>query len=537
VLGVAAAPAPARADQCRVVEATFQPADLPSAPMRSLVQVVAWIEDPAGRYVDTVYITRDVGLYGLGNRPGRYDFNSGPKWPYGRRITTFPVWAHRYEAFRSATNRHPPFPEVVFQTEVPAIEDALSHSFQKSSRDLHYCRPLLRSESGWAMADAGTCASAAYTDKGMLSPTRTSLYPPRRDLVKTGPDHPSVEQFAQSNPFDAVSGASPLNGQDQVVSWSIPRGFPRGNYVMWIEVSREFDHNATYSEAAYPAPNVSYGEYGKPYRGQPSVLYTVPFAIGDTETIASTAAYAGYGDPAGQDGLVRPPDGTIQVDVVGSGAQRLALAGGYRVKVTARPEPDSVAPGALADLGVMDVTSSSAQLAFTSPGDDGLVGKVKGYEIRMRADGLDVTEENFADSFPVTTTIPPGSAGDLREVKIEGLLFETEYVVGIRAYDDCRNTGPIALLRFTTSPRNVGEVDACFVATAAYGSTLANDVEMLRRFRDSFLQRTVLGELAVETYYTFGPAMAGLIGESDLLRVTARTLLAPLVSRVKELKL
>jgi hypothetical protein len=80
-------------------------------------------------------------------------------------------------------------------------------------------------------------------------------------------------------------------------------------------------------------------------------------------------------------------------------------------------------------------------------------------------------------------------------------------------------------------------VDACFVATAAYGSTLANDVEMLRRFRDSFLQRTVLGELAVETYYTFGPAMAGLIGESDLLRVTARTLLAPLVSRVKELKL
>jgi len=55
------------------------------------------------------------------------------------------------------------------------------------------------------------------------------------------------------------------------------------------------------------------------------------------------------------------------------------------------------------------------------------------------------------------------------------------------------------------------------VATAAYGSVMANDVAMLRRFRDGVLERTVLGELAVETYYTFGPAVAGMIGESELV--------------------
>ena len=59
---------------------------------------------------------------------------------------------------------------------------------------------------------------------------------------------------------------------------------------------------------------------------------------------------------------------------------------------------------------------------------------------------------------------------------------------------------------------------------------MANDVEMLRHFRDCVLQRTVLGELAVETYYTFGPAVAGVVGESELLRATARDALRPIVT-------
>jgi hypothetical protein len=65
---------------------------------------------------------------------------------------------------------------------------------------------------------------------------------------------------------------------------------------------------------------------------------------------------------------------------------------------------------------------------------------------------------------------------------------------------------------------------------------LAHDVEMLRRFRDFMLQSTVLGELAVEAYYTFGPAIAGVVGESELLRATARAVLDPIVQTVKVLR-
>jgi hypothetical protein len=62
---------------------------------------------------------------------------------------------------------------------------------------------------------------------------------------------------------------------------------------------------------------------------------------------------------------------------------------------------------------------------------------------------------------------------------------------------------------------------------------MANDVGLLRAFRDRMLKQSPLGELAVQAYYTFGPAPAGVIGESDLLRATARRMLEPVVSKVR----
>ena len=61
----------ARADsQCHVVDVEITPVDA--------LQIVAWVEKPDGTFVDTIYITRKTGTFGLGNRPGRFDFNSGP---------------------------------------------------------------------------------------------------------------------------------------------------------------------------------------------------------------------------------------------------------------------------------------------------------------------------------------------------------------------------------------------------------------------------------------------------------------------------
>src|SRR5687767_16014238 len=89
------APSVSRAEEgvCKIVDLAFLPQQLAApAAMKAPSQIVAWIEDPAGQYVETIFITAQTGTFGMGNRPGRFDFNSGPRWPYGRRTTTFPIW-------------------------------------------------------------------------------------------------------------------------------------------------------------------------------------------------------------------------------------------------------------------------------------------------------------------------------------------------------------------------------------------------------------------------------------------------------------
>jgi hypothetical protein len=379
-----------------------------------------------------------------------------------------------------------------------------------------------------------------YTDKGVFSPDGTqSLYPPRADLTPhAGIDSASVDLYKMMNTFDAVSQATPAAGQQTEITWPIPRALPNGNYVLFMEVSKAFDFNSTYNATTYPSPtNIPWSEFGQAYRGQPSVVYSVPFTISATESIASAQSYLGYGDPDGATGTLHTPDSTIDVGTPGKGASRIIpLMGstGDLVHVDAHPENDAIPPAQPSQMAPLQVQSSSAVVQFIAPGGDGQIGKVAGYEIRYRANTA-MTAENFADSTLSGSSVVPSPAGSVQSFELDGLLPQTDYWVGIRAYDACRNYSDVAIVPFTTADPQSGEVDACFIATAAYGSMMANDVGMLRHFRDTMLKSTVLGELAVETYYTFGPPVAGVVGESELLRATARAVLAPLVASVRDL--
>jgi hypothetical protein len=156
--------------------------------------------------------------------------------------------------------------------------------------------------------------------------------------------------------------------------------------------------------------------------------------------------------------------------------------------------------------------------------------------VRYLVGDVPIDDSNFDSANAVVFSGDIMNPGQEQTLTLENLLPETEYSVGVRAFDDCHNTSAIATTTFQTAQRQVGEVDACFIATAAYGSLLANDVELLRHFRDTMLKHSVLGEIAVETYYTFGPPVAGVVGESDLLRATARDALAPIVTWVRGLR-
>ena len=224
-IGVAAVHADA-ANQCHLIDVELTPSDN--------LQIVAWIEKPDGTYVDTIYITQQVGRFGIGNRPGRYDFNSGPLWPYGRRVTVLPVWSHKKTPLT--------FPEVIFQNapddpdscatmmNTPTNsyyslcgENNLSHQVSQSSPESHFCQPLMANTDAWTTtADTLTCAtpggsqgSGPYTDKGHFSSSKQSFYPPRADLVRNvNSDSTDVTQFAGLDPFDAISQATPVAGTD-----------------------------------------------------------------------------------------------------------------------------------------------------------------------------------------------------------------------------------------------------------------------------------------------------------------------------------
>ena len=535
------APAIAAGDAKRCLDAELTPT--------ANLQIVAWLETASGTYVDTVFITQQTGTFGLGNRPGRYDFNSGPAWPYGRRINTFPVWAHRNgQAFPAVIYQNDPNEDPTYCATLPVGgasytscgENDLSHPSSQSSIENHYCQPLLPTNPAF---DAMTCPSASFTDKGRFStdPSMTTGYPPRIDLVpQIGanlPDSPSTAMFKALDPFDAVSQPTPIGGTLAHAPWGVPDDLPDGDYVLYVETALESDFNDTYNASTYPPPSdIAWGAYGVPTRGQPSIVYAVPITVSAGTTTSSTLTFAGYGDPTGADGVLRPPDATISTDTPASGASRLQLVSDgttmYRLRVTVAPDDPSKLPSSPTELAATSVTASSATVAFAAPGIAGAA--VTGYDIRVLAD-QPMTDDNFAGATPITTKVTPVAPGAMQSVDVAGLLPITDYWIGIRAFNSCNDEGPLAIVHVTTTDRESGTVDACFVATAAYGSIMANDVELLRHFRDTWLQTNVVGELGVEAYYTFGPALAGIVGESDLLRATARDLLAPIVRAIRAL--
>src|SRR5687767_14322156 len=101
LLSLAAATSPASAQE-RILELDFVPT--------GRAQIAIWVSRADGTYLRTLRLTQSVSTYGIGNRPGASQMNSGYRWPYGRREGVLPVWAHA----RASAPGAQPFRRVIF---------------------------------------------------------------------------------------------------------------------------------------------------------------------------------------------------------------------------------------------------------------------------------------------------------------------------------------------------------------------------------------------------------------------------------------
>jgi uncharacterized repeat protein (TIGR03803 family) len=74
-----------------------------------------------------------------------------------------------------------------------------------------------------------------------------------------------------------------------------------------------------------------------------------------------------------------------------------------------------------------------------------------------------------------------------------------------------------------------GDGGGCFIATAAYGSRMADEVAILKDFRDTILLTNATGKALVNYYYKLSPSLAEFISKHESIRAIVRVGLLPVV--------
>jgi hypothetical protein len=90
-------------------------------------------------------------------------------------------------------------------------------------------------------------------------------------------------------------------------------------------------------------------------------------------------------------------------------------------------------------------------------------------------------------------------------------------------------SGTFSVTTTSTRPPGAGNRPGCFIATAAFGSPLAGQVEILRQFRDRYLLTNAMGKKFVSWYYRNGLVAANFIKDKPLAKAAVRVALYPLI--------
>jgi len=148
-----------------------------------------------------------------------------------------------------------------------------------------------------------------------------------------------------------------------------------------------------------------------------------------------------------------------------------------------------------------------------------------------------ITEADKWYSWDITDYVKENAGSEISLAMVFDLLYGEHEEQVIFHSKETNETGLVPVLEIkyaSAASSETAEGGGCLIATAAYGSELAPQVQQLRELRDNIVLSTESGAAFMESfnslYYSFSPTIADLERQNPAFKETVKLAITPLVS-------